>query len=125
MTDGSLILMQRDDQEASASRDLIPRYAFTPDSQYLIANYGWETAPHPSLLWRPLSIPFVAHVDLPAGPGSRQDIREDTGPVQARLMQAPSQSPDGSRIVFSALAHIYEADLATRQPRRLTQLGRA
>ena len=112
--------VQRDDQEASASRDLIPRYAFTPDSQCLIANYGGKLHRIQLASGSTVIIPFVAHVDLLAGPGSRQDIREDTGPVQARLMQAPSQSPDGSRIVFSALAHIYEADLATRQPRRLT-----
>jgi Tol biopolymer transport system component len=112
--------VQRDDQEASASRDLLPRYAFTPDSQYLILNYGGlihriQLASHTVE-----AIPFVAHVDMPAGPAARQDIREDTGPVQARLIQTPGQSPDGRRIAFSALAHIYRADLASGQSQRVT-----
>jgi hypothetical protein len=32
--------VQRDDQEASASRDLLPRYAFTPDSRSILINFG-------------------------------------------------------------------------------------
>jgi Tol biopolymer transport system component len=112
--------IQRDDQEASASRDLIPRYAFTPDSQYLVINYGGKLHRVNLATSAVDTIPFLVHVDLPAGPETRQSIREDTGPVQARLLQTPSQSPNGKRIAFSALAHIYEADLATGQPHRLT-----
>ena len=112
--------IQRDDQEASASRDLIPRYAITPGSQSLVLNYGGKLHRIQLTSGAAEVIPFLAHVDLPAGPEARQDIREDTGPVQARLMQTPSESPDGKRIVFSALAHVYEADLANRKPYRLT-----
>lgn len=112
--------IQRDDQEASASRDLIPRYAFTPDSQSLVINYGGKLHRVALASSKDDTIPFLVHVDLPAGPESRQDIREDTGPVQARLMQQPSQSPDGKRIVFSALAQLYAADLASGQAHRLT-----
>jgi Tol biopolymer transport system component len=112
---------QRDDQEASASRDLIPRYAFTPDSQYLVLNFGGGLHRVSLASGKVDTIPFLVHVDLPTGPESRQEIREETGPVKARLMQTPSQSPDGSRIVFSALTHLYIADLGTRQSHRLTQ----
>jgi Tol biopolymer transport system component len=112
--------VQRDDQEASASRDLLPRYAFTPDSQYLILNYGGLIHRVQLTSHKVDAIPFVAHVDMPAGPAARQDIREDTGPVKARLIQTPGQSSDGKRIAFSALAHLYEANLASGQSRRLT-----
>jgi Tol biopolymer transport system component len=113
--------VQRDDQEASASRDLIPRYAFTPDGRAILLNYG-------GLLHRidldsrqAVTIPFVVHVDLPMGPAYPQDIREDTGSVRARLLQTPVQSPDGKRITFSALGHVYIASLADRTPHRLTR----
>jgi len=112
--------IQRDDQEASASRDLIPRFAFTPDSQFLVINYGGMFHRINLASGTVDIISFVAHVDLPVGPEARQDIHEDTGPIQARLMQAPSQSPDGKQIAFSALAHIYGSELATRKPHRLT-----
>jgi Tol biopolymer transport system component len=112
--------IQRDDQEASASRDLVPRYAFTPDSKSVVLNYG-GLIHRIDLASRNVStIPFDVHVDLPIGPYLRQSIREDTGPVRARLIQTPSQSPDGKRLVFSALAHIYTTSLADGAPHRLT-----
>jgi Tol biopolymer transport system component len=112
--------IQRDDQEASASRDLIPRYAFTPDGHSIVLNYGGQLHRISLATTKSEIIPFVAHVDMPAGPATRQEIKEDTGPVKARLMQQPSQSPDGKRIVFSAMAHLYKANLATRQAYRVT-----
>jgi Tol biopolymer transport system component len=112
--------IQRDDQEASASRDLIPRYAFTSDSHAIVLNYAGQVHCIDLAAKTSVIIPFVAHVDMPAGPSTRQDIKEDTGPVQARLMQQPSQSPDGKRVVFSAMAHLYQADLTTRQAHRIT-----
>jgi Tol biopolymer transport system component len=112
--------IQRDDQEASASRDLIPRYAFTPDSKSVVLNYG-GLIHRVDLASRNVStIPFDVHVDLPMGPYLRQRIREDTGSVRARLIQTPSQSPDGERLVFSALAHVYTKSLAEGAPHRLT-----
>jgi len=38
-----------------------------------------------------------------------------------RLIQQPAQSPDGKRLVFSALTHIYVMDLLNGTPRRLTK----
>jgi Tol biopolymer transport system component len=112
--------VQRDDQEASASRDLLPRYAFTPDSKSVIVNYGGLIHRIEIATRAVNTIPFLAHVNLPMGPYLRQDIREDTGPVRARLIQTPSQSSDGKRLVFSALAHIYTMSFADRAPHRLT-----
>jgi Tol biopolymer transport system component len=112
--------IQRDDQEASASRDLLPRYAFTPDSRSLILNYGGQLH-HLDIATRAVTnIPFTAHVDLPMGPYLRQDIREDTGPVRARILQTPSESPDGKRLIFSAFTHLYMMSFADPIPHRLT-----
>jgi Tol biopolymer transport system component len=112
--------IQRDDQEASASRDLLPRYAFTPDSRALILNYGGALH-HLDIATRAVTpIPFTAHVDLPMGPYLRQDIREDTGPVRARILQTPSESPDGKHLVFSAFTHLYITQLPDGTPHRLT-----
>lgn len=46
--------------------------------------------------------------------------RVEQGPVVARIIQAPVESPDGKRLAFSALAHLYVQDLPDGQPRRLT-----
>jgi Tol biopolymer transport system component len=112
--------IQRDDQEASASRDLIPRYAFTPDSKSVVLNYGGLIHRVDRASRSVSTIPFDVHVDLPMGPYLRQSIREETGPVRTRLIQTPSQSPDGKRLVSSALAHVYVMSLGEGAPHRLT-----
>jgi Tol biopolymer transport system component len=112
--------IQRDDQEASASRDLIPRYAFTPDSTSILLNYGGLIHRLNIATRKVSTIPFHAHVDLPIGPYLRQNIREETGPVRARLIQTPSQNANGSSLTFSALAHVYTMSLVDRIPHRLT-----
>ncbi|MCZ6696946.1 MAG: hypothetical protein O7A63_10465, partial [Acidobacteria bacterium] len=103
-----------------ASWDLMPGSSFTPDSDSLITTIGgkiWrvsipsgETAP----------IPFSVNVEQPLGPAVRFERRVDEGPVRARRISAPSISPDGERVVFSALGRIWVMDLPDGTPRRLT-----
>jgi len=113
--------IQRDDQEALSSRDLIPRYAITPDSRSVIANYGGKLHRIELTTGAVSEIPFTAHIALPMGPYMRPEFKEETGPVQARLVQHPSLSPDGKRIVFSALASLWIADSRTGRAAKLTQ----
>jgi hypothetical protein len=66
-------------------------------------------------------IPFTAAVDLQLGPQTRVAIKQETGPVRARLMQTPEQSPDGKQVAFSALGHVYVMPLERgASPKRLT-----
>jgi predicted amidohydrolase len=46
--------------------------------------------------------------------------RVEEGPVRARLIQAPVESPDGKTLVFSSLTHLYKMDIAGGKPARLT-----
>jgi Tol biopolymer transport system component len=113
--------IQRDVQESVASRDLVPGYAFTPDSRALLLAYQGKIHRIDVATGAASVIPFKAHVDLDLGPFLRLALKTDEGPVRARLIQAPVQSPDGRRIVFSALTHLYVMDLSRgATPRRLT-----
>ncbi len=57
----------------------------------------------------------------PWGPYLRQDIREDTGPVRARIDSNPiSKVPTASILVFSAFTHLYITQLPDGIPHRLT-----
>ncbi len=103
--------VQRDDQEGLATRDLMPRYAFTPDSKSLLTNFGGKIVRIDVTSGRQSDVPFVAHVKLPVGPYMRPELKQEPRPVRARLMQTPSQSPDGKRLVFSALAKVYVATI--------------
>ena len=54
-------------------------------------------------------------VDLLSAPGPSGD----DGPVRARLIQDPSQSPDGRRLAFSALTHLYLMETPKGTPYRV------
>ncbi|MGH7537880.1 MAG: amidohydrolase family protein [Gemmatimonadales bacterium] len=110
----------RDDQESRFTRDLQPGSAFTPDSKALITSHGGK-------LWRveipsglATAIPFTARVEQRLGPLVHFETRVDTGLVQVRQIRDVRLSPDGKRIVFSALDKLYVTDLAGGAPRRLS-----
>ena len=111
--------MQRDNQDVQFNRDILPRYAFTPDGNALIAAYGGKIR-RIDIESRSVEVlPFTAHVDLGVGPTLIRNQDAETGPVRARLIQHPSQSPDGKRLAFSALARLYIANLADGNVRLL------
>ena len=114
----------RDAQEATASRDLAPGFAFTPDSTAVVIAIDGRIRRITVRGGSVTPVPFKAEVVLPLGPLLRQQLTEETGPVRARLIQAPVQSPDGRRLAFSALGRIYLMDLeAGARPHRLTSAG--
>jgi len=113
--------IQRDVQEALPTRDLVPGYAFTPDGKTILAVYGGKFHRIDVATGAAPIEPFSAHIDLDVGPFLRLPLKTDAGPVVARLMQAPVQSPDGRRVVFSALERLYLMELKPGAgPHRLT-----
>ena len=114
-------LAEHDELESAAWRDFAPHYAFAPDSRSLIVNDGGKIERVSLADGTKADIPFTAEVRLPLGGLNRPKIREETGPVRARLIQNPMASPDGKRLAFSALGQIYTMDLRRgAKPRRLT-----
>lgn len=112
--------IEADQLHAQSWQDLVPRYAFTADGQALLLSREGRLERLPLAGGGAAPIPFVAPVELALGPLTRQDIRQDTGPVRARLIQAPVPSPDGARLAFSALGGLYVMPLeGGAHPRRL------
>ncbi|MGE0555218.1 MAG: amidohydrolase, partial [Gemmatimonadales bacterium] len=113
--------VQRDNQEAYPDLDVLPGYAFTPDSRELVVSYGGE-------LWRvPVDgsaarkIPFTADVEVPLGPELRFDYTiADESTLVARQIRDPVPTPDGRRLAFSALNHLWVMDQPEGTPRRVT-----
>ena len=114
--------VQRDDQESWYTRDLMPGYAFTPDGKEVIAGWGGKIHRIAIASGEEKEIPFTAKVSRDQGPNLNVAMRVDEGPVQVRLIQQPVQSPDGKRLVFSALTHLYWMDLPGGTPKRLTSV---
>ena len=115
--------LDRDMQEAWAMQGVYPQYAWTPDGRALV-----DLGAGPHLARRCLDRPADADSvsartwnrrstdarPLPAGGASRARI-----PV--RMLRHVVTSPDGSRVVYSALGHLYIKRLPDGEPARLTQ----
>ncbi len=112
--------VQRDDQESRATRDVLPGYSFTPDGKDLVVFYGGKINRVQIATGEAAVVPFKAQVSLDLGPELRFATKIDEGPVHARLIQAPVQSPDAKRLVFSSLTHLYGLDIPGGKPTRLT-----
>lgn len=115
--------VQRDDQESRAPLDVLPGYSFTPDSKSIVVSYGGE-------IWRvpvdgaaAVKIPFTVNADVAVGPEVKFAWRvSDSATFIARQIRDAVPSPDGTKLVFTAVDRLYVLDLATSTPRRLTTL---
>jgi len=111
----------RDDQEAVASRDTMPGYAFMPDGKSLIVPVAGKIQRIDFTTGKRTPIPFTAKIEAEIGPRVYTASQiEDTPNVRVHLIRWPSQSPDGKRLVFGALNHIWTMDLPSGKPARLT-----
>ncbi|MBS0373852.1 MAG: PD40 domain-containing protein [Proteobacteria bacterium] len=115
--------MQHDVQEALPSRDLEPGFAFTRDGGALVAAVDGHLRRIAIADGTASTIPFEAHVELGLGPPLRHEVREPSGPVRARLVQGPVESPDGRELAFSALGRLYVMALPDGTPRPLLSAG--
>ena len=99
--------VQRDDQESLFTRDFLPSYTFTPDSKDVLVTWGGKIHRVNVDTGEQHEIPFTAKIARGLGPDLNLALRVEEGPVQLRIAQSPSESPDGKRLVFSALADLY------------------
>jgi len=112
--------VQRDDQEALFTRDLLPGYSFTPDGKHVVVTFGGKIHSVDVATGEAREIPFTAEISQRLGPRLHFPRRVEEGPVRARLIQSPKQSPDGRRLAFSGLTHLFVMDLPDGEPRRVT-----
>ena len=104
--------IQRDDQEARFTRDLLPGYAFTPDGKEVIYTHGGKIQRVNIDSGASSAIPFTAKIVQEVGPKLYFPGRVEEGPIRARIVQNASESPDGKRIAFSAWMQIHTKELS-------------
>jgi Tol biopolymer transport system component len=113
--------IQRDEQESIANMDVYPGYAWMPDGESVVLTYGggiWRVPVDGS---EPTEIPFAVNARVAVGPEvSFEYPIEDTPTFTVNQIREPVVSPDGSRVVFSALDRLYIMDLPGGEPERLT-----
>jgi Tol biopolymer transport system component len=110
----------RDDQEAIFSRDLFPGYAFLPGGKEIVYNQDGKIRRLNLDSGAESLIPFSAEVTQDLGPKLDFPQKVEQGPVRVRLIHDPAESPDGRKLAFSAMTHLYTLDLPGGKPARLT-----
>lgn len=113
--------LQRDNQEGFAFHGVFPGYAWTPDGKSIVATaegrlWRWDAASGART-----AIPFEAAVSQTVTDAVRFDRAAVAEKVQAKIIRWPVQSPDGKRLVFSALGYLYAMELPSGKPVRLTK----
>lgn len=99
---------------------VLPGYAFLGKDEILIAVDG-KISRVDLASGETTQIPFEADVALDVNPPLSLALRIDDGPtVRAKRIHGATESPDGNRLAFSSLAHIYLMDLPSGSPARLT-----
>jgi Tol biopolymer transport system component len=113
--------VQRDDQESISTMGVLPGMAFTPDSRALVAAYGGKIHRIPVDGGAPQDIPFSADLQLELGPrlAFKYPV-SDTAFGLATQIRDAVPSPDGKKLVFTALDRLYVMDYPKGTARRLT-----
>ncbi len=115
--------IQRDEQESVAPMDVLPGYAFTPDSREVVLSYGGE-------LWRvavdgsgQTRIDFEASVELDLGPRLAFEFEVEADPTfMARQIRGAVPSPDGSQLAFTALGDLWVMDFPHADAEKIVDL---
>ena len=110
----------RDDQESRFTRDLFPGYAFLPDGKEVVYNQDGKIRRVNLATGNETVIPFTAKVTQDLGPKLDFPQKVEQGPVKARLIQDPVESPNGKELAFSALTRLYTLELPSGKPKRVT-----
>ncbi|HEX7114552.1 MAG TPA: amidohydrolase family protein [Steroidobacter sp.] len=101
-------------------RDAFPGYSFTADGKEIVIAYGGKLHRVDVATGAARLIPFKAHVSLDIGPRLSLSLKDEVGPVRARIAAAPKMSPDGRQLAFAAFGKIYVMPSAGGTARRLT-----
>ncbi len=114
--------VQRDDQEAIGSRDAYPGMSFTPDSKEVVTTYSGRIWRVPIDGGAPIAVPFrvQSKLELGAEVAFKYPVR-DSAEFNVHQVRDIAPSPDGKRLAFTALDHLYVMDLPNGTPRRSTK----
>lgn len=105
--------VQRDDQEARATRDLFPGYAFTPDGEALITTRGGKLVRIGIADRSVTDIPFALNVRKQIAQRLHFPYRAGLAPVKARILSNAVLSPDGDKLAFAAFSRIHLHDISS------------
>ncbi|MEP7346334.1 MAG: amidohydrolase family protein, partial [Gemmatimonadaceae bacterium] len=102
------------------NQDQHPDYAFTPDGRSLVLSIHGKLSRVDVASGAVEAIPMRVHVAVDMANPIRVDHRMEDGDLKVHVIRWPSLSPDGQRLVFSAMGRLYGQDVAGGTPQRLS-----
>lgn len=113
--------LDRDMQETWAIHGVYPTLSWTPDNSSLVFWAGGEIK-RVSVANKEVSIiPFRVNATKQIQTALRVKQDVDQEQLDVKMLRFVHVSPDGKQAVFTALGHLYIADLKDPKPRRLTR----
>lgn len=94
-------------------------FSFSPDSKNIYISYTGKIHKIDVENGTDNIIPFTCDVQAGLGPLDYNTFRVGHDPVKVKYIRSASESPDGKRLVFSALNRVYIKDLPDGKPRIL------
>ena len=111
--------LDKDLQEVWAVHGVYPQYAWMPDGKSIVI---WGEGK----LWRVdvaaargTEIPFTAHVEQTINEALRFPQKVHSDEFEVKALKNVAASPDGKRVVYGALGHIYVKDLPSGTAKRV------
>src|SRR5437762_3391176 len=115
--------IQRDEQESVASLDVLPGYAFTPDSKAVIISYGGKIWRVPVAGSAATGIPFRVQTKVDVGPRLAFSYPiADSAEFTMHQIRDAVPSPDEKRLAFVAMDKLYVMDYPAGTPKRISDL---
>src|SRR5690606_30483245 len=114
--------VQPDDQESRYTRDNMPGSSFTPDGGALITSWDGRIKRVELATGAVTEIPVTVDIDQQLGPLVHFDYELNDSTLTVRQIRNPRPSPDGTRLVFTALDRLWVMTLPDGTPRRLTNV---
>ena len=105
--------VQRDDAQGGGTRDrdVYPGGAWTPDSRAIVTSWGGKIMRVEVPSGETTEIAFSAQVEQELGPLTKFDYPIDDERLTVSQIRGARPSPDGGRLVFTALDRLWAADL--------------
>ena len=112
--------LDRDMQETWAIHGVYPQMDFTPDSQTIVFWAGGKLHRVPARGGPSVEIPFHVVDQRAVSKAVRSPVEVAPAKFDVKLLRWPQLTPDGSKVVYTALGKLYVRDMASGQVRRLT-----
>ncbi|WP_297802741.1 amidohydrolase family protein, partial [uncultured Brevundimonas sp.] len=117
--------LDRDMQETWAIHGVYPTFSWTPDNKHLIVWAGGKIQKIDAKSGQATEIPFRVRDTRTVQDAVRFNVEVAPDHFDVKMIRNAETSPDGSKVVFEALGHIYVRDIrsdgSVSQPRRLTR----